>query len=152
MISIHCRKEEMPLNTEIINSHSWKGKLDLLNIVMIGLSEEIPVHEAKYELHRLLGALLSQDLTANEKIDIIGNEYEIPMEKDFREDVRVMCNLSQKIKENGVEAGIEMGREEMILKMYGKGYTIAQIADVAEVDEKQIEKIIKKRNDSRETY
>ena len=35
--------------------------------------------------HRLLGALLSQDLTANEKIDIIGNEYEIPMEKDFRE-------------------------------------------------------------------
>ena len=94
--------------------------------------------------HRLLGALLSQDLTANEKIDIIGNEYEIPMEKDFREDVRVMCNLSQKIKENGVEAGIEMGREEMILKMYGKGYTIAQIADVAEVDEKEIQEIIKK--------
>ena len=102
--------------------------------------------------HRLLGALLSKDLTANEKIDIIGNEYEIPMEKDFREDVSVMCNLSQKIKESGIEAGIEigtangieMGRKEMILKMYGKGYTIAQIADVAEVDEKQIEEIIKK--------
>ena len=106
--------------------------------------------------HRLLGALLSQDLTANEKIDIIGNEYEIPTEKDFREDVSVMCNLSQKIKENGIEIGtangikigtangIEMGRKEMILKMYGKGYTIAQIADVAEVDEKQIEEIIKK--------
>lgn len=98
--------------------------------------------------HRLLGALLSQDLTANEKIDIIGNEYEIPMEKDFREDVSVMCNLSQKIKESGIEIGtangIEMGRKEMILKMYGKGYTIAQIADVAEVDEKQIEEIIKK--------
>ena len=106
--------------------------------------------------HRLLGALLSQDLTANEKIDIIENEYEIPTEKDFREDVSVMCNLSQKIKENGIEIGtangikigtangIEMGRKEMILKMYGKGYTIAQIADVAEVDEKQIEEIIKK--------
>ena len=98
--------------------------------------------------HRLLGALLSKDLTANEKIDIIGNEYEIPMEKDFREDVSVMCNLSQKIKENGIEIGtangIEMGRKEMILKMYGKGYTIAQIADVAEVDEKQIQEIIKK--------
>ena len=110
--------------------------------------------------HRLLGALLSQDLTANEKIDIIENEYEIPTEKDFREDVSVMCNLSQKIKESRIEAGIEigtangikigtangieMGRKEMILKMYGKGYTIAQIADVAEVDEKQIEEIIKK--------
>ena len=89
--------------------------------------------------HRLLGALLSQDLTANEKIDIIGNEYEIPMEKDFREDVRVMCNLSQKIK----ETGIEMGKREMIMKMYNKGYTAAQIADVAEMDEKQIKEIIK---------
>ena len=100
-------------------------------------------HEKKYELHRLLGALLSQDLTANEKLDIIGNEYAIPMEKDFREDVGIMCNLSQKIKETGIETGIEMGKREMIMKMYNKGYTTAQIADVAEMDEKQIKEIIK---------
>nr|WP_296055212.1 hypothetical protein [uncultured Blautia sp.] len=49
--------------------------MDLINIVMIGLAEELPKHEEKYELHRLLGALLSQDLTVNEKLDIIGNEY-----------------------------------------------------------------------------
>ena len=124
----------------IVNSHEWKGKMDLVNIVMIGLAEELPEYEEKYELHRLLGALLSQDLTVNEKLDIIGNEYEIPMEKDFREDVGIMCNLSQKIK----ETGIEMGKREMIMKMYNKGYTAAQIADVAEMDEKQIKEIIKK--------
>ena len=123
----------------IVNSHAWKGKLDLVNIVMIGLAEELPKHEEKYELHRLLGALLSQDLTVNEKLDIIGNEYAIPMEKDFREDVSIMCNLSQKIK----ETGIEMGKREMIMKMYNKGYTAAQIADVAEMAEKQIKEIIK---------
>ena len=127
----------------IVNSHAWKGKMDLVNIVMIGLSEELPKHEEKYELHRLLGALLSQDLTVNEKLDIIGNEYAIPMEKDFREDVSIMCNLSQKIKETGIETGIEMGKREMIMKMYNKGYTAAQIADVAEMDEKQIKDIIK---------
>ena len=55
------------------------------------------------------------------------------MEKDFREDVSIMCNLSQKIK----ETGIEMGKREMIMKMYNKGYTAAQIADVAEMDEKR---------------
>ena len=44
----------------IVNLHAWKGKLDLINIVMIGLSEDIPIHEEKYELHKLLGALLSQ--------------------------------------------------------------------------------------------
>ena len=123
----------------IVNFHEWKGKMDLVNIVMIGLTEELPEYEEKYELHRLLGALLSQDLTANEKLDIIGNEYAIPMEKDFREDVSIMSNLSQKIK----ETGIEMGKREMIMKMYNKGYTAAQIADVAEMDEKKIKDIIK---------
>ena len=50
-----------------------------------------------------------------------------------------MCNLSQKIK----ETGIEIGKREMIMKMCDKGYTIAQIADVAGMDEKQIEDTIK---------
>ena len=50
-----------------------------------------------------------------------------------------MCNLSQKIK----ETGIEMGKREIIIKMYNKGYTVAQIADVAEMDKKQINEIIK---------
>lgn len=130
---IHLAKDS------IVNFHAWKGKMDLINIVMIGLAEELPKHEEKYELHRLLGALLSQDLTVNEKLDIIGNEYAIPIEKDFREDVSIMCNLSRKIK----ETGIETGKREMIMKMYNKGYTAAQIADVAEMDEEQIKDIIK---------
>lgn len=79
------------------------------------------------------------NLSVNEKLNIIGNEYDIPMEEDFREDVSVMCNLSQKIKENG----IEIGKKEMIVKMHSKGYTIAQIADVAGMEEKKIEEIIK---------
>ena len=130
---IHLAKDS------IVNFHAWKGKMDLINIVMIGLAEELPKHEEKYELHILLGALLSQDLTVNEKLDIIGNEYAIPIEKDFREDVSIMCNLSRKIK----ETGIETGKREMIMKMYNKGYTAAQIADVAEMDEEQIKDIIK---------
>ena len=79
------------------------------------------------------------NLSVNEKLNIIGNEYDIPMEEDFREDVSVMCNLSQKIK----ETGIEIGKKEMIVKMYSKGYTTAQIADVAGMEEKRIEEIIK---------
>ena len=83
------------------------------------------------------------NLSVNEKLNIIGNEYDIPMGEDFREDVSVMCNLSQKIKETGIETGIEIGKKEMIVKMHSKGYTIAQIADVAGMEEKQIEEIIK---------
>ena len=127
----------------IVNSHAWKGKLDLVNIVMIGLAKELPKHEEKYELHRLLGALLSQDLTANEKLDIIGNEYAIPMEKDFREDVSIMCNLSLGIREDATEAATKATTLKFVISMYKKGYTAAQIADVAEMDEKKIKDIIK---------
>ena len=74
---------------------------------------------------------------------IMEQEYHIPMEENFKEEVSIMCNLSQKIKETGIETGIEMGKREMIMKMYNKGYTAAQIADVAEMDEKKIKDIIK---------
>ena len=71
-------------------------------------------------------------------MNIKNEKYPILLE-DFREDASVMCNLSQKIK----ETGIEIGKKEMIIKIHSKGYTIAQIADVAEMEEKQIEEIIK---------
>lgn len=78
-------------------------------MVLIGLSKEIPEHNEMYELHRLLGALLSQELTSNEKLNILGKEYEIPMEENFRKDVSVMCNLSQGIEEKGINKGIKEG-------------------------------------------
>ena len=78
-------------------------------MVLIGLSKEIPEHNEMYELHRLLGALLSQELTINEKLNILGKEYEIPMEENFRKDVSVMCNLSQGIEEKGINKGIKEG-------------------------------------------
>ena len=116
--------------------------------LVVGLNSENPeLHEGMIRFDIIFYVRmrdgLSQDLTVNEKLDIIGTEYAIPIEKDFREDVSIMCNLSQKIKETGIETGIEMGKREMIMKMYNKGYTAAQIADVAEMDEKKIKDIIK---------
>ena len=80
---------------DLIGSYEWKGNLDLLNIIMLGLAKNLPEHDETYELHRLLGALLSKELTIDEKLNIIGNEYDIPIEENFRKDVSVMCNLSQ---------------------------------------------------------
>ena len=135
---IHLTKDNL------INSHEWKGKLDLINIVMIGVAKVLPEYDEKYELHRLLGALLSQNLTANEKLNIIESEYDIPLKKEIREDVGAMCNLSAGIRESATEAATKITAKKFILSMYNKGYTIAQIADVADMTEKEIEDIIKK--------
>ena len=91
---------------------SWKGKLDMFNVIMIGLSKELPEQGEQYELHRLLGLLFgSHGLTNEQKLNMIQSEYEIPTE-DVREEVSVMCNLSQGIKEEGIQEGIRRGRQQ----------------------------------------
>ena len=112
MSHVHLTKEDL------IGSYEWKGNLDLLNIIMLGLAKNLPEHDETYELHRLLGALLSKELTIDEKLNIIGNEYDIPIEENFRKDVSVMCNLSQGIKEDG----IAIGEAGLIMKMYKNGF------------------------------
>ena len=132
---IHLTKDEL------LKPCNWKGNLDLLNIVLIGITNGIPEHDEKYEMHRLIGALLSSELKEQEKLDIIEHEYNIPTSQEFREDVRIMCNLSTGIEERATEKT----SEKFILNMYKKGYTLDQIADVAETDVDEVEAIIKKK-------
>ncbi len=132
-----------------MGSHEWKGGLDLFNIVLVGIADELPERDEKYEMHRLLGTLLSIDLSSDEKLSIIENEYAIPIEDGIRKDVSVMCNLSQGIREKGRIEGRTEGRTEgetkFIISMYKKGYTLEQIADVAEKSVEEIKTVIENR-------
>ena len=140
MSHIHLTKEDL------IGSYEWKGNLDLLNIIMIGLAKELPEHDETYELHRLLGALLSRKLTVDEKLDIIGNEYDIPIEENFRRDVSTMCNLSQGVKEEGIAIGRKEGyaecEAELIMTMYKNGLSPEQIASATDKTIEEVRTII----------
>lgn len=132
MSHIHLTRDD------IIGSHNWKGDINLLNIVLVGIAEDLPEKTEKYELHRLLGALLSSKLNVDEKLDIIGNEFRIPLESDIRKDVSEMCNLSQGIEERGVEKGLA----EAAIRMYKKGYSIEQISDILAMDIERVKDIV----------
>lgn len=139
MSHIHLVKDNM------VGSYEWKGKMDLLNIVMIGLSNELPEHDEKYELHRLLGTLLSEELTVEERLDIIENEYDIPIEENIRKDVSVMCNLSQGIEDKGIAIGEAREKAKIIISMYNKGFTPEQIAAAIDNDIEVVTAIIRGR-------
>lgn len=129
-----------------------------MNIIMIGLAKELPEHDETYELQRLLGALLSRELTIDEKLDIIGNEYDIPLEENFRKDMSTMCNLSQGVKEEGIaigrREGLEEGRREghaeLITKMYKNGLSIEQIASATDKTVEEVRAIIEGKEKSQE--
>ena len=80
---------------DLLGDQDWKGNLDISNIVMIGLAKEIPPKEEKYELHRLLGALLSQTMTAEQKLKLMKQEYDIPVERHgIRDGVKIIDRKS----------------------------------------------------------
>ena len=131
MAYVHLAKDDL------LGSYPWNGGLDLLNIVLIGISNELPEHDEKYELHRLLSTLLSMELTFDEKLGIIEKEYSIVVDDRIREDVSAMCNLSQGIKDNTLA--------EVIMTMHEKGYDSAQIAEIVKKTIEEVEAVIKKR-------
>ena len=128
---VHLSKDDL------LGSYPWKGRLDLLNIVLIGISNELPEHDEKYELHRLLSTLLSMELTVDEKLGIMETEYSIHVDEKIREDVSAMCNLSQGIKDNTLV--------DVIINMYENNFTIAQIALATKKSVEEVKAIIEKR-------
>ena len=144
---------------DLLGEQDWKGNLDIPNIVMIGLAKEIPPKKEQYELHRLLGTLLSQTMTAEQKLKLMKQEYDIPVDRNgIRDEVKIMCNLSEGVEEmgyaKGEAAGKTVGRaegeiigeargkSEIILKMHKKGYSLEQIMDVTDMSEAEIKEII----------
>ena len=88
---------------------------------------------------------MSQELTVDEKLTIIGEEYHIPIEENFRKDVSIMCNLSQGIEERGIAIGEERGEAKIIVKLYENGFTLEQIATVVGKEPEDVKAILSKK-------
>ena len=109
----------------------------------------------------------SQTMTAEQKLKLMKQEYDIPVDRrSIREEVKIMCNLSEGVEEMGYAKGEAAGRaagmvagrsegekigeargktigkSEVILKMHKKGYSLEQIMDVTEMSEAEIKAII----------
>ena len=130
-------------NDVIMEEHDWKGNLDLINIVLLGIPNKLPEQDEQYELHRLLSALFSVDISSEERIDILQDEYNIAYEDAFRKELIDMCNLSQGIWERGIEQGIERGEKEAhrkdAIRLYKKGKDVPFIAEMLNESVEQVE-------------
>ena len=73
---------------------------------------------------------------------LIGFSNNIPINKEFREDARSMCNLSVDIEEKATERATKKVNNRVILNMHKQGYTLNQIAAVVEVSPEQVEKVL----------
>lgn len=66
----------------------------------------------------------------------------VPVEENFRKDVSVMCNLSQGVKEYGMMEE----KVKVILKMHQKNYTTAEISDIVDIPEDEVQRLIEEQS------
>ena len=51
----------------MLSPYDWKGNMDLLNIVLVGITNDIPEHDENYEMHRLIGGTSFQPIRGARK-------------------------------------------------------------------------------------
>ena len=128
---------------KVIGSKNWKGNLNLLNAVIIGLSDELPEHNETYDLHRFLGVLLSNSLDYYEKVEIMEKEYELELPEEWEEEMQKMYSFAAEIRKKGERKGRADGRTEgiclMAKNMLNDGVPISQIARIAEVSVEKLQ-------------
>lgn len=87
---------------------------DLMTAVILCLDDDI---NSDNSILRLLSVLMSRELNAASKVQILSDGFDIPMSNDFESEVYQMCNVSVGIYEHGMKTGFERGIERGI----GKG-------------------------------
>lgn len=144
---------------DLVGTGRWKGNCGLMNIIMVGLAKELPPKgDEAYTLHRLLGTLFSEELTVVEKLNILEEEYNIPIEENLEKEVNYMCNLGEGIEERALERGITkgiiLGRNEgiavgeargeaaIVKRMNKNGFTAEQIAVATDKNVEEVEAIL----------
>ncbi len=90
-------------NREIMKNY------DMISIIMIYVGD--PDKENYTGIIKLLGVLLSAKLSAEEKKQVLQNEFNIPMTETIEKEVSEMFNFSQAIVEESEARGREIGEK-----------------------------------------
>lgn len=124
-----------------------KSAYDKISVVQICLN---PKSEKGNRLTEMLNVLLSTKMKVDEKIKILEEDFQIPMEREMGKELNQMCNLSDYVEEIGIKKGIEKLLTEQVMKKIEKGKTIPEIADALEEDEETIRRIVESLSQKQE--
>ena len=98
-INIYSVKEDSFIgeHTEPVNNY------DLLTVVMIYTAKDFM--NLQDDVIKMLSVLLSRNLDAQERMNILEKDFNIAMTEEVKQEVDEMCNLSKGIREEGEAIG-----------------------------------------------
>ena len=87
---------------------------DLLTVVMIYTADDFM--DLQNDVIKMLSVLLSRNLDAKERMNILQDSFNIAMTEKVKQEVDEMCNLSQGVRAEGEAIGIAKGEAMGIAK------------------------------------
>ncbi len=108
--------------------HEEKKDYDLMTVVVLRLGRK--GEKSEDNAIRLLSKMFSTNLSYEDKLDALQNEFKISVSREMSEEVQSMCNLSIGVLNKGK---MEQAKA-MAYRLREKGMSCEEIADVAEVD------------------
>ena len=114
-----------------------KKNYDLTSVVMIylGKANDKPASPVL----NLLNRLLCEKMSAQEKLEMLEVEYNIPRTQKIEEELTHMCNLSQGVLQRGYERGMTQGIEEGIIQGIEQGIATGELKKVIEMAKNGLE-------------
>ena len=109
-INIYSVKED-----SFIGEHAEPiSNYDLLTVVMIYTADDFM--DLQNDVIKMLSVLLSRNLSAKERMNILEDSFYIAMTEEVKQEVDEMCNLSKGVRADGRAEGEAMGELKERLK------------------------------------
>lgn len=128
--------------------HEKKKDYDLMTVVVLRLGSK--GEKSEDNAIRLLSKMFSTNLSYEDKLDMLQNEFKISVSREMSEEVLDLCNLSAGVYNKGYDLGYDSGYDSgygsgisagemkkaraMAYKLQDKGMTCEEIADMVEVN------------------
>ena len=147
-VSIWVCEDTANFRSDTINRYSFteeclrgsfneeKKDYDLMTVVVMRLGRK--GENSEDNAIRLLSKMFSTNLSYEDKLDALQNEFKISVSREMSEEVQSMCNLSASVYNKGYDSGISVGEmkkaKSTAYKLQDKGMSCEEIADAVEVD------------------
>ena len=148
VVSIWLCEDTADARSDTINRYSFteeclrgafreeKKDYDLMTVVVLRLGRK--GEESEDNAIRLLSRMFSTNLSYEDKLDALQNEFQISVSREMSEEVQSVCNLSEGVYNKGYGSGVSAGEmkkaKSTAYKLQDKGMSCEEIADAVEVD------------------
>ena len=145
---VYYRKNLNSINIYSVKEDSFIGEhaepvsnYDLLTVVMIYTADDFM--DLQNDVIKMLSVLLSRNLDAKERMNILQDSFDIAMTEKVKQEVDEMCNLSQGVRAEGEAMGELKERKKIILNMLNKKRLLSDILDITEASKDDVLTIAK---------